>query len=593
MSFLVGCEANLTEQDEVFSDAAQRVKENLLPPLVTESEVVLRNLVNLLTALPEVCSTPLANLGSFSSSLPALGRPAVITLNDEDGIWEMVWRNVVFGDDDAQLTVDTGTPSVDVTLTVQFLTRAQQRLRAVPFTLTPQTTVQVAGEPASFACAPTETMGCFFLFQDSTPGPTAGQWTLRWRAVGDARVFEGRVNAVAVTRVIKRVVEGDSNAVTSLGVNDAAAEISFSETTAPGDDKGFTFFVRPGEPVHFRLRIGSQEETLENITRDQLRLGATGQLLPADEDPGNFTLVSNLPVDPVGAPSFIPGAEVGTFIWQDIDNTTCNAATEDQWRVRFSTQGDATAFTGTVRGFDDEKGQAQLRVTPVGGCPAGPLDKGNRRLTYDCTLRGDATGGYDVCVSHGRRVAFNPQIDGVRDPALVFLGAARAAPPSPDPYAVLFDIELTERLASRNLRFSNASVFLQGNNNEVGAVQLNPDQVSLDPLCRGAETGVQPRVRLTGGGDYATERFEGSAYVLENVEFTEANVDSLADFRRFPDRGEVRLETRVEGENTDVTARMETIEEQDGRASVSVDVDMSVSGVLFHFPDQPVGLTVE
>ena len=92
MGLLPGCDANLPDQDEVFPDAAQRVENTLLPPLVDESEAVLRNLVNLLTALPEICATPLASLGAFTSSLPALGKPVVTTFNDSDGTWDLTWR---------------------------------------------------------------------------------------------------------------------------------------------------------------------------------------------------------------------------------------------------------------------------------------------------------------------------------------------------------------------------------------------------------------------------------------------------------------------------------------------------------------------
>ena len=97
IGLLPGCDANVPSQDAVFPDAAQRVEDNLLPVLTDESDVVLRNLVNFLTALPEICSTPLASLGSFTSSLPALRQPAATTFNQRDGSWDIIWQDVVLG----------------------------------------------------------------------------------------------------------------------------------------------------------------------------------------------------------------------------------------------------------------------------------------------------------------------------------------------------------------------------------------------------------------------------------------------------------------------------------------------------------------
>jgi hypothetical protein len=100
-------------------------------------------------------------------------------------------------------------------------------------------------------------------------------------------------------------------------------------------------------------------------------------------------------------------------------------------------------------------------------------------------------------------------------------------------------------------------------------------------------------VRITGRGDYATERFSGGAYELEDVEFHDINVNALDDVRRFPDGGDIRLRTRVDTEDTTVTAPMAEIVPLNGQATIPIDVEMQVTGVRFEFPDRSVPLTVE
>jgi hypothetical protein len=100
-------------------------------------------------------------------------------------------------------------------------------------------------------------------------------------------------------------------------------------------------------------------------------------------------------------------------------------------------------------------------------------------------------------------------------------------------------------------------------------------------------------VRLTGGGDYATTRFGGSAYELDDVEFHDTNVTALDDQRRFPDGGDIRLRTRVDIEDTTVTVPTAEIVSHNGQTTVPVDVEMQVTGVRFEFPDRSIPLTVE
>jgi hypothetical protein len=594
---LSACNDDVTDSEDVFSDAEQRVEETLLPELTDESEDVLRTLLNVLAALPEICATPLAELGSFTSSLPALQRAQqqvgdTPTLDEDDDSWEVTWRGAVLGDDEAPLTVDTDTPSVNLTLTILFRASNLVTLRAVPFTLASPSGVQTVADPPVCATATNEG---FFLVQDAV----TGEWTLSWCALGETKVFEGQITAQAISRLIRRRSADAQSVVTSLTINDAATSVRFSESTSPLNDKGFRFFIRPGERVRFRLRIGATASSLEDITSEQIRLGLL-QPLPADLDPDDFSLASNVPIDPRGDPLVTPGIDLGTFIWQDVENNRCTPGQEDQWRLRFSTRANAAVFSGTVNALNDDDNGARLRATAVGVCPAEAVqDVGE--FDYTCTVQGDTPSGYDICVTAGRRVGFSPEIDDLRDPGRVFLGAQRAAPPSPDPFTILFEIELEEQQSSRDLRFDEGAVVLRGNSDEEGAFQLNPDQISLDPLCRFASKNVQPSVRFTGEGEYSTDRFEGSQYVLDDddddddndVGFTTANVDSLADFRRFPDRGKVLLRTRLNNEDAEITAEMTDIRDRGGRVIVPIDVELNIDDVMFRFPDQEVDLTVE
>ena len=287
-----GCDANLPDQEDVSDDVVQRVERNLLPSLVEESQVTFRNLLNAFAVMPEICATPLASMGSFVSRLPGLGRPTEVRFDDDDGDWALTWRNVVLGDNDAQLTVDTTTPRVDLRLIIRFRTQSLQVLQAIPFTLVPQTTLQLAGEPPSYAAGAT---AGFFIFQNAA----TGEWTVRWRALGTPQVFAGSVASdTGVSRVFRRVAPGDQNIVNSLEVTDSADEIRFEETTAPTEEKGFTFFVRPGDRVIFRRwRTGPSRDALENVT--MVRLGAEDRILALDPDAEEFVLSSSLPLDPV------------------------------------------------------------------------------------------------------------------------------------------------------------------------------------------------------------------------------------------------------------------------------------------------------
>jgi hypothetical protein len=595
---LVACTDEGTDESEVFPDAAQQVTQDILPEMVDESEAVLRNLLNALVVLPEICATPLSALGTFTSRLPGVASPDIVEFKEGSGSWELTWLNVVLADTDDQLTSNT-VPSVNMVLTILFRARGGATLRGVPFILAPFSALQIDGEPPSYAAALTEG---FFLSQDRQ----SGQWRLRWRALGTPKVFEGNITVENVAGVvIKRIVPGEQNAVQSLAVNTSANAITFRETTAVEEEKGFTFFVRPGERLRFRLRLGPVDGTLQPITSEQLRVGAADQALLVGQDPADFRLVSSLPIDPTGAPVFSPGTVLGTFIWQDTVTNGCNVG-EDQWRLRFSRQAGEVPFAGTLSSPEDDEDNSDTRflsVGAVGSCPAGDLSD-QRTFTYDCVLTNDAEAGYDVCVNAGGRLNFVTRVNDERDPHFVFVGASMSPPPSPLPFDIRFNIEMAELQSPRALQFSEAVVVLRGNtdtsvedSDDTEVVILNPDQLTFDPFCRGLGDGVQPQVRLTGDGEYGTARFDGSAYDLRQVSFTQPDVETLTDIRRFPDDGEIRLITRVEGEieNSRIIALMPNIQPVIGGVGLSVDAEIKIDATTFDFfiPKEEIILTVE
>jgi hypothetical protein len=327
-------------------------------------------------------------------------------------------------------------------------------------------------------------------------------------------------------------------------------------------------------------------------------------LLPVGQDPADFRLASSLPIDPTGAPVFSPGTALGTFIWQDTVTNGCSGG-EDQWRLRFSRQIEAVTFSGTLSSPEDDDGSGTrfISVGTVGSCPAGNLSD-QRTFTYDCVLTSDTEAGYDLCVSAGGRPNFVTRVNNRRDPRFVFIGASLSPPPSPLPFDIRFNIEIAELQSTRALQLSEATVVLRGNtdqneteSNDTEVVTLNSDQLTFDPFCRGLGDGVQPQVRLTGDGEYGTARFDGSAYDLRQVRFTQPDVEALTDIRRFPDGGEIRLITRVEGEiqNSRIIALMPNIQPANGGVGLSVEAEIKIDETTFNFliPKEDIILTVE
>jgi len=97
--------------------------------------------------------------------------------------------------------------------------------------------------------------------------------------------------------------------------------------------------------------------------------------------------------------------------------------------------------------------------------------------------------------------------------------------------------------------------------------------------------------RLTEEGDYSTNRFDGSRFILEDVEFL-ANA-ATAELRRFPNRGVIQLETRVDSEETEIHALMDTIRSQDGEVRSTTSVSITVNRVVFTFPNESAVFTID
>ena len=598
VSGLLGCSDELTSSDDTLGDTADRVEQNLLPPILDESGEVLRNLLNMFPLLTEICATSLGQLGDFESDLPELRRAQQqvgdrFRIDEANGFWRASWRDVVFGNADGQAAV----PAVDLTLTVRFRSPELSILRAVPFALAPQRASLLTERkpPAPPACTRESREG-FLLFQDAT----SGVWTLSWCAPMTATTFAGSISAQAITRVLRQLSDDASNEVSSLVVSEATTEVSFQEPAEPGELNGFRFFVRPGELLRLELSLGPQGGEIQGITRSQILLG-NDQPLPANLPPADFRLATSWPIDPTGAPVFTSGAALGVFIWQDTANNQCPSAEEDQWRIRFSTPG-ATLFEGFARTTNaDDDVETRLSATAVGECPAPSIEDETTVASYECRIQSATPSGYDICAVNSQRMTFSPEVDEVADPSLVWIGRDPMSnrsfrPPAQDPFTILFELEIEEQQSRRELELTDGVILLHGDfdDDDVVDTPLRTDQASLDPLCREPVTPGDIRVRLEGRGEYATERFEGSIYELDNVEFTDALVTPMVGLERLPDLGRMILRTRQDDDPVEITVPMEDIREtQDGQVVTLIDVDLRVDTIQFLFDDRAVNLTVE
>ncbi|PON16353.1 hypothetical protein C2W62_18910 [Candidatus Entotheonella serta] len=594
---LSACSEQFLNADDALGDTPERIEQVVLPPIVEESSVVLRNYVNFLPALLEICATPIGELGEFVSQLPELQRAQqqvgdTFTIDDNNGFWQAAWRDVIFGDQDGQLISDVDTPSVDVTITARFRNSGLAAVRAVPFVLPSRELVSTSREPDDLHTCTDTTPEGFYLFQDRT----TGVWTLAWCAQETDTVFEGLLNSTAFSRVSRKASGETVEEVESLVANSASTVLQFEETAAPMVAEGIRFFVRPGDFITFELRMGPVGSDPSSIVREQLRLGVfhatEEQFLPLNLDPANFQLSSAVPVDPTGEPDMTLRQDFATFIWQDEAPGPCTGAGETLWHLRFHAS-ESAMFSGFVVLSDDEDNPG-LRAFRIGSCQEGRFDfeDDNERLVYECMVNDTAANGYDICVNGDRRVQFSPEVEDVRDPTRIWIGRDSVRPPAQDPFTMLFDIEILERESARNLELTNGRVVLLGTTEETGDIRLRDDQVSLEAVCQPLDDGPV-HMRLLGTGEYATERFEGGRYEFDDLDVTDALRTSDVSARRLPDRGELELRTRDEEDTVEIIVPASEFADTNGRVTANLDITLTLDTLELEFFDRTVNLSLE
>ncbi len=591
---LVACSEQFSDAEDALGDTAERIEQGVLPPIVEETEVMLRNFVNFLPVLVEICATPIGELGDFVSQLPELQRAQqqvgdTFTIDDTNGAWQAAWRDVIFGDQDGQLSMAADAPSVDVTVTARFRNAGRGSVRAVPFALPSRGFVQTSRDPGDlFTCTETTPEG-FYLSQDRT----TGVWTLGWCAQGTDKVFQGEINTIGLTRISRKASSETAEEVASLTVNSSSTMLEFEETAAPLVAEGIRFFVRPGEFIDFELRMGPAGSDPVSITREALRIGADEAFLPSNFNPADFQLVTAVPIVPTGQPDFALLDDVATFVWQDDVSGPCTDAGETLWRVRFRSAASAT-FAGSVSLADDDVANRRLRVFRVGRCQQGRLEfeDDNERFLYECAVGDAADHGYDVCVRGARRLQFSPQVQDVRDPTRVWIGGENHRPSSQDPFSMFFDLEMEERQSARNLELTNGRIILLSTTQDGGTVRLREDQISLEALCRPLDDRPA-HVRLIGEGEYATERFEGSRYDFDELEFTDALRTGDVSARRLPNRGELELRTRDESDTVEITVPAAEFADIQGRVTGSLDIKLILDTLELEFFDRTINLSLE
>ncbi len=592
---LMACSEDFSSIDDALGDTGQRIEQIVVPPIVEETQVVLRNFVNTLALFPEVCAMPVGELGDFVSGMPELQRAQqqfgdTFTINDLNGSWRATWRDVIFGDQDGQLSgAEADTPSVDVMLTVRFRDAGFNAVRAVPFLFPVNASIRTIRRPSEPPACTAQTPEGYYLFQDES----TGVWTLSWCAQDTSKVFRGAIQTQALTRISRKASATTTEEVESLTVNVGSTLMRFEETTAPMVTEGIRFFVRPGDFIDFELEIGPEGGGTTRISREQLRLGGDESFLPANLGPGDFELTTEVPVVPTGRPDFTPGSDFGSFVWREDVAGPCTAADETLWRLRFSTP-TRNMFSGFVRIADDDAADPGLRVFRVGRCQSGLLEfeDSNERLNYECEFEDATESGYDVCVSGAQRVQFSPEANEVRDPSRVSIGEASSRPQSQDPFSILFDLEILERESAQNLDLQDARVTLLSTTEDGSDDGLRADQVSLEALCR--PSGEIPvHVRLIGVGEYATERFEGSRFDFDDVEFTDALQTRNVSAERLPNLGEMEFRTRDEDDDVVITVPVAEFANTNGRVTSSIDLTLTLDTLELKFLDQIVNLSLE
>jgi hypothetical protein len=604
---LLACSEQFSGAEDALGDTAERIEQTILPPIVEETQAMLRNYVNMLPVLLEICATPVGELGEFASQLPELQRAQqqvgdTFTIDDANGFWQVAWRDVVFGDQDGQLTSEAGTPGIDVILTARFRNAGLASVRAVPFDLPSRELVQTSREPGDLHTCTEATPEGFYLFQDRL----TGLWTLGWCAQGTSKVFRGEITAAALSRVSAKPSGETTEQVSMLTVNSSSTTLQFEDTAEPMVAKGIRFFARPGDLIDFELRTGPADSDASGITREQLRLGVFNpdneQFLPSNLDPADFQLATAVPIVPTGKPDVTVRQDFATFIWQDDVPGPCTEAGETLWHLRFHAAA-SVLFSGYFTVTDEDDSAARLRVLRMGRCQEGEFDfeDGNKRLNYECVVDDAGENGYDVCVSGARRLQFSPAVGEIRDPTRVWIGGDNDRPPAQDPYTLLFDVEMEEQRSARHLELTDGRVTLLSTTEEGSDIRLQENQVSLEALCHPLDDGPV-HVRLIGTGDYATEQFESSRYEFEELEFTNGpnpnnkNDPSAFDVsaQRLPDRGELELRMRDDKENlAEIIVPASEFADTNGRVTSTLDITLTLDTLELEFFDRLINLSLE
>jgi hypothetical protein len=230
---LLACSEQFSGPEDTLGDTAERIEQVILPPIVADAEDMLRNYVNLLPLLLEICATPVGELGEFTSQLPELQRAQqqvgdTFTIDDENGFWHVAWRDVIFGDQDGQFTSEASTLGIDVMLTARFRNTGLGSVRAVPFDLPSTELVQTSREPDDLHTCTETTPEGYYLFQNRD----TGLWTLGWCAQETSKVFRGEITATSFSRVSRKArkdADETTKEVGSLTVNSSSTTLQFEE----------------------------------------------------------------------------------------------------------------------------------------------------------------------------------------------------------------------------------------------------------------------------------------------------------------------------------------------------------------------------
>jgi hypothetical protein len=594
---LLACSEQFSGPEDALGDTAERVEQVILPPIVADTEAMLRNYLNMLPVLLEICATPVGELGDFTSQLPELQRAQqqvgdTFTVDDENGFWQVAWRDVIFGDQDGRLTSDVDALGIDVMLTARFRNTGLGSVRAVPFDLPSAELLQTSREPGGLHTCTETTPEGFYLFQDRL----TGLWTLGWCAQGTSKVFEGQITAASLSRVSRKVSSETTEEVSSLTVNSSATTLQFEETAEPMVTEGIRFFARPGDSIDFELRIGPAGGSTSGITQEQLRLGVSDaeheQFLPSGFNPADFKLSTAVPIVPTGKPDVTVRRDFATFIWQDDVPGPCTEAGEILWHLRFHAAR-GVLFSGYVASSDDDAPNPRLRVLRSGLCQEGlfEFEDNNSRLNYECVVDDAGENGYDVCVSGAQRVQFSPEVEKVRDPTRVWIGSGNYRPPAQDPYTMLFDVEMEERQSARHLEVTDSRVALLSTTEEANEVPLRENQVSLEVLCHPLDNDPV-HVRLIGEGEFSTEQFEGSRYEFEELEFTDGLRTFDVSAQRLPDRGELELDTQDVEDTAEIIAPTSRFTDANGRVTSTVDITLTLDTLRIDYVDRLINLSL-